>query len=61
MKTYVVGTHYKHLGEALLMSTHDICFHGEIRKIFFGYHSLSGALNKYLEEGLNKNEYIFYK
>ena len=33
-KTYVVGTHNKRLGEALLMSTHNICFHGEIRKIF---------------------------
>ena len=27
-----MGTHLKHLGEALLMSTHNICFHGEIRK-----------------------------
>ena len=32
MKTYVVGTHQKHLGEVLLMTTHNICFHGEIRK-----------------------------
>ena len=32
-KTYVVGTHKKHLSEVLLMSTHNICFHGEIRKI----------------------------
>ena len=23
---YVVGTHYKHLTEVLLMSTHNICF-----------------------------------
>ena len=27
MKIYVAGTH-----EALLMSTHNVCFHGEIRK-----------------------------
>ena len=33
-KTYVVGTHLKCLTESLLMSTHNICFHGEIRKIF---------------------------
>ena len=32
MKTYVVGTHWKRLSEALPMSTHIICFHGEIRK-----------------------------
>ena len=25
MKTYVVGTHYKRLGKALLLSTHNIC------------------------------------
>ena len=27
------------LGEALLMSTHNICLHGEIRKILCGYPS----------------------
>ena len=32
-KTCVVGTHYKHIPEALLMNTNNICFHGEIRKI----------------------------
>ena len=31
-KTYVVGTHLMGLGKALLMSTHNICFCGEIRK-----------------------------
>ena len=41
MKTYVVGTHYKHLGEALLMSTNNICFHAEIRKIICCYPLLS--------------------
>ena len=34
MKTYVVGTHQKRLTEALLMSTHKICFHWEIRKLY---------------------------
>ena len=33
IKTYVVGTHQKRLGEALLMSTHNICFCGDIRKV----------------------------
>ena len=32
IKTYVVGTHCKFFGEALLMSTHSVCFCGEIRK-----------------------------
>ena len=32
-KTYVMSTHLKHLAEALLMSTHNIWFHEEIRKI----------------------------
>ena len=30
--TYIVGTHYKRLDEALLMSTHNIWFYGEIRR-----------------------------
>ena len=29
---YIVGTHWKRLREALPMSTHNICFHGEIRE-----------------------------
>ena len=29
----VVGTHQRCLTEALLMSTQNICFYGEIRKI----------------------------
>ena len=33
-KKYVVGTHQKRLSEALLMSTHNIRFHADIRKIF---------------------------
>ena len=49
-KTYIVGTHLKHLTEdlvmsiiayvfmeklteALVMRTHNICFHGEIRDV----------------------------
>ena len=32
-KTYVVGTHWKRLTEALPMSTHNICFNGELEKI----------------------------
>ena len=39
-KKYVVGTHLKGLLEALQMSTHNICFYGEVRKksIYFSYH-----------------------
>ena len=47
MKTYVVGTHLKYLTEALLMSTHNICFHGEIRIILCGYPLLSVAMTGY--------------
>ena len=42
-----VCTHWKHLGDVLLMSTHKIRFSGEIRKIsiFFGCKSsLSRAM-----------------
>ena len=31
-KNIYCGTHQKHLAEVLLMSTHNICFHGEIKK-----------------------------
>ena len=44
MKIYVVGTHYKCLSKPLLMSTHNICFHGEISKILCGYPLFSGAM-----------------
>ena len=33
-KTYVVGPHYRRLAKMLLMSTRNIGFRGEIRKIF---------------------------
>ena len=32
-RTYVVSTHQKCLGEVLLMSTHIMYFHGDIRNI----------------------------
>ena len=47
MKTYVMGTHKKRLAEALLMSTHNICFLGEIRKIFTGYPPLSRHMHSF--------------
>ena len=44
------------------MSTHNICFHGEKRKLLSGYPSyLFRAMDKYLEMGLVKNKNIFYK
>ena len=56
-KTYVVGTHLKRLTEALLMSTHNICFCREVRKILYGYPLLSvamvmGTYKKFLSEVL---------
>ena len=30
-KTYIVGTQWKHLGEALQTCTHNVYFHGEIK------------------------------
>ena len=33
IKTSVVGTHQNRLSEAILMSTHNICFDGELMKI----------------------------
>ena len=33
MKTYVLGTHQKCLREVLLISTHNICFRRQTRKI----------------------------
>ena len=35
MKKYVVGIHQERLAEALLMCTHDIGFHGGIRKKYY--------------------------
>ena len=35
---YVVGTHYNHLGYVIQMSTHNICFHGELMKIILSSH-----------------------
>ena len=33
----IVGSHLKLLSEVLLMITHNICFHGEIKQILCGY------------------------
>ena len=33
IKTYVVGTLYNRLAEVILMSTHKVCFYGELTKI----------------------------
>ena len=32
LKTYIVGTRYNSLGEAVLTSTHNVCFESKIRK-----------------------------
>ena len=52
----------RRLGEALLMSTHNICFCREIRKILCGYPLLSVAMQYSLEVshwGIS-NEYLQY-
>ena len=35
VKTYIVGIHMKHLNKALLISTGNMCFYGELRKTVF--------------------------
>ena len=37
MKICVVGTHEKLIAKALLMNTHNMYFHAEIRKILVQY------------------------
>ena len=37
-RTNVMDTHKRHLNEELLMSTNNICFHGEKRKVFMQIH-----------------------
>ena len=39
IKTYIMGTHYNRLIEAILMSTHYVCFYGEITEITLKYPS----------------------
>ena len=48
---YVVWTQ-KRLSDVLLISTgtHNICFHGEIRKVLCGYPILYGAMYKNLDK-----------
>ena len=43
-KNLCCGTHQKCLIDMFLMSTHNICFCGEIRQILYGYSFLSGAM-----------------
>ena len=59
MKTYVVGSPLKHIAETLGMSTHNIHFHGEMRKLSCGYPFLSGPMTdrKYVLIGLMINDY----
>ena len=55
-KIYGVGTHKKRLTEALLMSTHNVCFHGEIRKILCEYPLLSVAMIQSANEPVDVSE-----
>ena len=45
MKSYVMGTHLKHLTEVVLMSTHNM-FHGEISRIFTWIFLLSRGMDQ---------------
>ena len=49
-----MGTHKKRLGEALLMSTHNIRFHGEIR-----FESMYKYLKKRAKIRMNECIYLF--
>ena len=54
MEIYVVSTHKNCLNEALLMSTHNICFRKDIRKIFIWIFLLSGAMQNALCVGISE-------
>ena len=41
------------------MSTHNICFHGEIKKILMWVPLLSGAMHK-LSYNMQKEAYVYY-
>ena len=41
---YVLGAQKNRLNEAVLLSTHNICFGKEVRKLFFDYQPLSKGL-----------------
>ena len=45
MTIYVVFTQWNHFGKLNQVSTYNICFHGEIRKIFIWIPLLFGAMN----------------
>ena len=46
MKTNVLGAQKNRPIETVLLSTHNICFGGEIRNLVVGYAPLSGGLIK---------------
>ena len=41
MFTYIVGTLWNHITKMISENTHNVCFHGEIRKIFIWISVLS--------------------
>ena len=43
-RSYVLGAQKNRLIEAVLLSTHNICFGSEIRKLFFRYTLLTKVL-----------------
>ena len=47
IKMYIVSAQKNRLNETVLLSTHNIYFAWEIRKLFRKYNLLSGALHSY--------------
>ena len=57
--TYVLDAQKNHLIETILLSTQNICFGREIRKLFFRYTLLSKGLNVLIFFGsLNFSSYL---
>ena len=53
--TCVVGAQKNRLIETVLLSTHNICFGSEIKKIVFQYALLSGELSKAVQNIVSFN------
>ena len=47
IQTQVLGAQKNRLIETVLLSTHNICFGWEIRKIIFSYLHISGSLDTF--------------
>ena len=57
---YVLGAQKNCLIKTVLLSTHNICFGGEVRKIFFKYTILSRGLHVLLKTCQAANAISFW-